>query len=449
MANQHSFSAFFSELERKFLLFLLSNPRFQSGGAEYLSFQWQNSFLLIYITAMFLLRASLLLGSFLALMANVVVSEGALPSSQAHQLPISNIPALQVKGGSDGISLKAYIEKALEGKDLTAAETEEAWGRMLKGAEPNQIAALLVLLRAKGETPAEVAGMVRAMRSACVPVEAEGRLLDIVGTGGDGAHTINISTAAAVLAAACGAKVCKAGNRSVSSSCGSADVLEALGVRIDAAPAAVAQCVARCGVGFMFAPVNHPSMKAVAPVRRALGVRSAFNILGPMTNAAGAQRVVIGVFQEGLLRLMADALKEVGYIDHAVVIHGAGLDEISPLGPSTIVEVKNVAPEGRPKKYKTKTFKFDPRSVGVPRCSLEDLQGGDARRNAEELRTVLRGGPHTDAKRDAVALNAGVGLYVYGLEPSIKKGIERAYKVLKSGKAEEQLDLWIKTSKST
>ncbi|CAM9684987.1 unnamed protein product [Heterosigma akashiwo] len=363
-------------------------------------------------------------------MANVVVSEGALPSSQAHQLPISNIPAIQVKGGSDDISLKAYIEKALEGKDLTAAETEEAWGRMLKGAEPNQIAALLVLLRAKGETPAEVAGMVRAMRSACVPVEAEGRLLDIVGTGGDGAHTINISTAAAVLAAACGAKVCKAGNRSVSSSCGSADVLEALGVRIDAAPAAVAQCVARCGVGFMFAPVNHPSMKAVAPVRRALGVRSAFNILGPMTNAAGAQRVV-------------------GYIDHAVVIHGAGLDEISPLGPSTIVEVKNVAPEGRPKKYKTKTFKFDPRSVGVPRCSLEDLQGGDARRNAEELRTVLRGGPHTDAKRDAVALNAGVGLYVYGLEPSIKKGIERAYKVLKSGKAEEQLDLWIKTSKST
>ena len=196
--------------------------------------------------------------------------------------------------------------------------------------------------------------MVNAMQSACLPVKLDGKLLDIVGTGGDGADTINISTASVVLAAACGCKVAKAGNRSVSSRCGSADVLETLGVRIELNPDEVADCVKQCGVGFMYAPINHPAMKAVAPIRKALGVRTAFNLLGPMTNAAKAQHVVIGVFEENLVELMARTLMEVGNIEHGVVVHGCGLDEVSPLGSSTIFEIKNVAPSGEPKKYTTK-----------------------------------------------------------------------------------------------
>jgi anthranilate phosphoribosyltransferase len=202
-------------------------------------------------------------------------------------------------------SLKPQISKLIARQDLTTEETEEAWNQILVGADPAVVGAILTLLRAKGETPKEIAGMVRAMRTACNPVRVDGKLLDIVGTGGDGADTINISTASVILAAACGCKVAKAGNRSVSSRCGSADVLEMLGVRIEMTPEQVAESIEESGIGFMYAPVNHPAMKAVAPVRKALGVRTAFNLLGPMTNAAGAQRVVIGVFEENLVELMA------------------------------------------------------------------------------------------------------------------------------------------------
>jgi anthranilate phosphoribosyltransferase len=238
-------------------------------------------------------------------------------------------------------SLKPYIETLIAGeRHLSAQETEAAFGAILSGADEIQVGCLLTLLRARGETPEEIAGMVRAMNSACNAVSLKGKkLLDIVGTGGDGADTINISTASVVLAAACGCTVAKAGNRSVSSACGSADVLETLGVKVDISPAQVAKCVDACGIAFMFAPINHPAMRFVAPVRKRLGVRTCFNILGPMTNAAAAQRAVIGVFGEHLVPLMAGALKEVGRVDHAVVIHGVGLDEISPLGPATILEV--------------------------------------------------------------------------------------------------------------
>jgi anthranilate phosphoribosyltransferase len=189
--------------------------------------------------------------------------------------------------------------------------------------------------------------MVQAMNDACRPVDlGDTKLLDIVGTGGDGADTINISTASTVLAAACGCVVAKAGNRSVSSACGSADVLEALGVKVDLEPSQVEECVSAVNIAFMFAPVNHPSMKYVAPVRKKLGVRTVFNILGPMTNAAGAQHAVIGVFHPELIPLMAGALKQVGRVEHAVVIHGVGLDEISPLGPATILEVRKRLSQG-------------------------------------------------------------------------------------------------------
>lgn len=318
---------------------------------------------------------------------------------------------------------------------------------ILEGAEPMQVASLLMLMRRNGETPAEVAGFVEGMTRACVAVPVTGKMLDIVGTGGDGAHTINISTAAAILAAAAGAKTAKAGNRSVSSQCGSADVLEALGINLDLTSAQVASCVESCGMGFMYAPVNHPAMKVVAPVRKALGVRSIFNLLGPLTNAAGAQHVVIGVFQEELLDIMANALCEIGKVEHGVVIHGVGLDEISPLGPSSIVEIKNVALPGEPKVYERKTLSFDPLdAVGVPRCTVDDLRGGDAPTNAALLRETLAGGSHTDAKRDAVVLNAGVGLYVFGSAGSMEGGIALARDALNAGKGVAKLDEWVATS---
>jgi len=289
--------------------------------------------------------------------------------------------------------------------------------------------------------------MVKAMNKACSSVNISNtKLLDIVGTGGDGADTINISTASVVLAASCGCTVAKAGNRSVSSACGSADVLESLGVKIDLSPTQVEQCVDKCGIAFMFAPVNHPAMRFVAPVRKALGVRTCFNILGPMTNAAGAQRAVIGVFHEHLLPLMAGALKQVGRVDHAVIIHGVGLDEISPLGPAKILEIKNVAPEGEERVYETNEFSFDPLEVGIPRCKVEDLKGGGPVQNAEEFKKVLLGGEESNAKRDSIVLNAGVGCYVYGLVESIPAGIALARETLNSGKASEKLKEWMECS---
>mmetsp|Transcript_216 Transcript_216/g.338 ORF Transcript_216/g.338 Transcript_216/m.338 type:complete len:356 (+) Transcript_216:54-1121(+) len=347
-------------------------------------------------------------------------------------------------------SLKPYIETLIEGnRHLTSDETEAAFSAILSGADPVQVSSLLTLLRARNETSEEIAGMVRAMNKACNPVNIPNTtLLDIVGTGGDGADTINISTASVVLAAACGCIVAKAGNRSVSSACGSADVLESLGVKVDLSPSQVEKCVEKCGVAFMFAPVNHPAMKHVAPIRKALGVRTCFNILGPMTNAAGAQRAVIGVFHEDLMPLMAGALKQVGRIDHALVIHGVGLDEISPLGPATIIEIKNVAQEGQPKVYEEKSFAFDPLDVGIPRCKIEDLKGGSPTENAEEFRKVLLGGVESNAKRDSIILNAGVGCYVYDIVETISDGCKLARDVLNSGKATDKLIEWIEASNS-
>lgn len=350
------------------------------------------------------------------------------------------------------MSLKPYIETLIAGdRHLTAEETFDAFSVILKESPPQcQVASLLTLLRARRENPQEIAGMVRAMNAAChaVKFSDDKKLLDIVGTGGDGADTINISTASVVLAAACGATVAKAGNRSVSSCCGSADVLEAIGVQVDLNPAQVVECVEKCGIAFMFAPVNHPAMKAVAPIRKQLGIRTCFNILGPMTNAASAQRAVIGVFHEELLELMAETLKEVGRVDHAVVIHGVGLDEISPMGPATIVEIKNTAPPGEARTYTTRTFQFDPLTVNIQRCKVEDLKGGDPIQNAKEFEMVLKGGEYeTNAKKDSIVLNAGVGCYVYGLTETIEEGCALARKTLVEGKGEEVLKKWKEASK--
>lgn len=350
-------------------------------------------------------------------------------------------------------TLKPYLEVLIEGKrHLTAEESENAFTSILQGADQIQTGSLLTLLRARQETPQEIAGMVKAMNNACKSVsivDSDGvkkALLDIVGTGGDGADTINISTASVVLAAACGCIVAKAGNRSVSSRCGSADVLEAVGVKVDLTPEQVEKCVDKINIAFMFAPINHPAMKLVGPVRKSLSIRTCFNILGPLTNAAGAQHVVIGVFHPELIPIMAGALKEVQRIEHGVIIHGCGLDEISPLGPSRILEIRNVAPQGSTKQYEEQEYEFDPLSVGIPRCELADLKGGGPEENADSFRAVLRGGKFSDAKRDAIVLNAGFGCYVYGLSKNVVEGIQLARGTLESGKAEKHLEQWIATS---
>eukprot|EP01041_Mallomonas_annulata_P008115 gene8115-16657_t len=343
-------------------------------------------------------------------------------------------------------SMKPILTKLIEKESLSATETEEIWKDVLAGADPIQVGALLVLLRSKGETPQEIAGMVRAMRSMCNPVHVTGQLLDIVGTGGDGADTINISTAAVILAAACGCKVAKAGNRSVSSKCGSADVLETLGVKIELSPESVAKGIEESNIGFMYAPINHPTMKTVAPIRKSLGVRTAFNILGPLTNAANAQHVVIGVFKESLVDLLAESLIELGHVEHGVVVHSCGVDEVTAMGPTTVHEIKNTAPPGSPKTYISKKYIFEPQSVDVPLCTVEDLKGGDAQENAQALRDVLTGGTHRDAKRDSVVLNAGFGVYVYGLAGSVAEGVKLARNVMESGNALVTLDKWIKTT---
>lgn len=346
-------------------------------------------------------------------------------------------------------SLKEYLNVLIEGKrHLSSDEAEAAFGVILSGEfDPVQVGSLLCLLRARGETSEELAGFVRAMNNACKGVSLEEKALDIVGTGGDGADTINISTASVVLAAACGCTVAKAGNRSVSSACGSADVLEQLGVQVALSPQQVEDCVKECGIAFMFAPVNHPAMKHVVPIRKALGIRTVFNILGPMTNAAKASRAVIGVFHPELQPLMAAALQKVARVDHAVIIHGVGLDEISPLGPATLVEIINTAPPGQPKVYQQNTFTLDPLAdLNIPRCELIDLKGGDPQQNKQEFINVLKPGTHTDAKRDSIILNAGVGNYVYGLTPTIKEGVQLARTTLQSGKAEQKLQQWITVS---
>lgn len=317
-------------------------------------------------------------------------------------------------------------------------------------AKPEQVGAILCCLRQKGESSEEISGAASAMLSACVPVKVEGKLLDIVGTGGDGASTINLSTASAVLCAALGAKVTKCGNRSVSSKCGAADVLEALGLDLDLEVNDVEKCIESVGLGFLYAPKNHPAMKAVAPIRKNLGVRTAFNLLGPLTNAASAQHVVIGVFGEHLVDLLAGALENIGRVDHAVVIHGQGLDELSPLGPCTIVELKakSTSKEGK-KEYTKTTWSLDPlEDLGVPRCTLEDLKGGDQQFNAQALRNCLEASDKTDACRDAIALNAAMGLYVYGIAPDLKTGLSLARDGLKTGKGLQKLDEWILATKT-
>jgi anthranilate phosphoribosyltransferase len=328
--------------------------------------------------------------------------------------------------------IRTVIEQLMEGRDLSGEDAHAAMMQVMGGeATPAQIAGFLVALSVKGETPVEIAGAARAMRAHATAVTpSRDRLVDTAGTGGDGSGTFNISTAAALVAAAAGAAVAKHGNRAVSSRCGSADVLEALGLAIDLSPADVAACIDEVGFGFLFAQSHHPAMRHAGPIRRELGVRTVFSLLGPLTNPAGARRQVVGVYARELVEPMAEVLAQLG-AEHALVVHGAGgLDELTPTGENRVVEVRD---------GEVRTMTVDPRTFGAGPGSPDDLMvGGDPATNAAIIRTVFDG--ESGPRRDAVILNAGAAIQVGGLAESLEDGVEQARAAIDSGAANETLE---------
>lgn len=323
-------------------------------------------------------------------------------------------------------TVAALLERVFEGERLTTAEAQGVMGRLMDGdLSQLQAAALLAALRTRGETVDEIVGFARAMRerSLRVPVRGPGPLVDTCGTGGTGVSTINVSTTAAFVAAAGGAHVAKHGNRGVTKRSGSADVLEALGARVELPPEAVGEAIDTLGIGFLFARTHHPAMRFVAPIRADLGARTIFNNLGPLTNPADAKRHLLGVFDPSLTVPLAEVLRGLG-LERALVVHGDGLDDLAVSGPSVVTEVW---PDGR-----LETRQVTPESLGVRRAAHAGILGGDAGANAEAAREVLAGrdvGP----RRDVVALAAGAALYLAERAPDLRTGVGLALEVLAAG----------------
>jgi anthranilate phosphoribosyltransferase len=330
------------------------------------------------------------------------------------------------------------ISKLMRGDSLTEQASSEAMTEIMEGAAtPAQIAGFVVALRSKGESVDEIAGMVRTMRSYGRTVEVDGEVLDTCGTGGDRTGTFNVSTAAAIVCAGAGAVVAKHGNRAASSRCGSADVLEALGVAIDLPPEGVAACIDKAGIGFCFAPVFHPAMRHAATPRRDLGVATIFNFLGPLTNPAGATRQALGVADPRMIEKMVSTLGRLGSA-RVIAFHGhQGLDELATSGPSDVVELRD---------GELHHWTIDPAELGLDRADLDAVSGGTAPQNAAHIRKVMfgEGGP----RRDIVLLNAAAGLLAAGTADDLTDGLERAARAVDSGDATGSLELLIETSRS-
>jgi anthranilate phosphoribosyltransferase len=335
--------------------------------------------------------------------------------------------------------LTPFLRRVTEGRNLTVAEAEEVFEAFMEGtASPVQMAGVLAAIRTKGVVSDEVAGGVRALRKAMIPVPyaSPDRLVDTAGTGGGTVTTFNISTAAGLVAAGAGVAMAKHGNRSFTSRSGSADVLEALGVRIDLAPERMGEILSEVGIVFMFAPLLHPAMRHVAPVRRGLGIPTIMNILGPLTNPAGARRQVVGVADPGLLELIAGALATLGH-ERALVVHGhPGMDEISPSGPTRVLEVRAGEVLER---------EITPAGLGLEEHALDGLAGGDPDDNARLIRGILEG-REGGAARAAVLLNAAAAIYVAGRAETLEQGVAQAADSIDSGAALRTLDALVEAS---
>jgi anthranilate phosphoribosyltransferase len=334
--------------------------------------------------------------------------------------------------------LKSFIAKAATGASLTREEAREAFGILMSGeATPAQIGGFLMALRVRGETVDEITGAVETMRAKMLRVEAPATSLDIVGTGGDGSGSYNISTCAAIVAAGAGLKIAKHGNRALSSRSGAADTLAALGVKLDITPEIISRCITQAGVGFMFAPQHHAAMKHVGPSRAELGTRTIFNLLGPLSNPASVKRQITGVFAKNWLEPLAKVLSNLGS-ERVWVTHGeGGLDEITPCGTTWVSELNN---------GKVTSFEITPESAGLSRSNPADLKGGDADHNADALKAVLGGAKN--AYRDAAVITAGAALLVADEAADLREGVSLAQAAIDNGKAAQALATLVSVSNS-
>lgn len=331
---------------------------------------------------------------------------------------------------------KSLIAKVADGHALSSGDAEAAFDAMMSGeATSGQIGAFLMALRVRGETVDEITAGAKIMRSKAVQVPAPANAIDTCGTGGDASGTYNISTAASFAVAACGVPVAKHGNKALSSKSGSAEVLEKLGVKLDIGPDQIRRCIDEAGIGFMFAPAHHSAMKHVGPTRAELGTRTIFNLLGPLSNPAGAKFQVVGVFDDKWVEPLAHVLKNLGST-RVWVMHGSdGLDELTTTGPSRVAELKD---------GNVSTFEVTPEEVGLPRAAAADLKGGDPDENTAALRRLLDG--ESGSYRDIVALNAAASLVVAGKTPTLKDGVQMAGDAIASGAAKTALDMLVAVS---